>query len=160
MSSLWSGNSPVLIIGAASLWTIVITCLCPGSQLTHAAQQACHGWRGEAPGPQMPTLEGRAAISLPGLASCPFYSGLSSWASQESQGASGQLSWASLLPAAHRACGMREPNLLATPGSVSHPSELPGCLLPLPSHCPGSQLSRSHCHRHPLVPGRNGVVNK
>lgn len=74
VSSLWLDNSPVLIIGAPSLRTIVITYLFPGSQLPQAARQARRGW-GAGSRPPGPHPGGPGSHLLPTqLASGPFAS--------------------------------------------------------------------------------------
>lgn len=151
MSSLWSDNSPTLIIGAASLWTTVITCLFPGSQLPLVAWQARRCWGDR--------LQARHCPSWP--PALPFQLGQPGLSRE--LGAMGQLSRFFLLPAVPRVCSMREPTLLAAlqpalfPASRWLPSQAPRSAA-APAACPGSGWPSHNCH--PLVSGRNSIVNK
>lgn len=131
MSSLWSDNSPMLIIGAASLWTIVITCLFPGSQLPLVARQARRCWGNR--------LQARHCPSWP--PALPFQRGQPGLSGE--LGGMGQLSRFFLLPVVPRVCRMREPTppaalqLALFPASCQPPSQAPRSAAALAA-CPGS----------------------
>lgn len=161
MSSLWSDNSPVLIIGAASLRRIIITCLFPGSQPPRAARQARRRVRtgsrrvdSHPAGPGSHLL--RAQV---GLLPVP-----SSLVSRASPGRLGQeaAQWIPAVSLAQarrknqhspplRPAGSQPPSLPPTPGQAPRPAAALASwpVWGRPSH---------HCH--PVILGRNSIVNK